>query len=112
MKFTATGYTLIAVLAVTAALVLAGCSADPEPATDPAVEFETVQVYEVFGMDCPGCHGGLENLVLDVPGVGTAKASWQDKNLTLGISEGAEVSDEAVREAIARANFTAGERLK
>ena len=112
MKLTTAMYLLVLVLAATGTLVLAGCSSNPEPETDPAAEVVTVQVFEVFGMDCPGCHGGLEKLVLGIPGVGTAKASWQDKNLTLGITDGAEVSDDDVREAVARANFTAGERLK
>ena len=112
MKLTTAMYLLVLVLFATGTLGLAGCSSNPEPETDPAAEVVTVQTYEVFGMDCPGCHGGLENLALDIPGVGTAKASWQDKELTLGIEDGAEVSDEAVREAVARANFTAGERLK
>ena len=112
MRPTTVMHLLVAIVAVAGTLVLIGCSANPEPATEPVAEVETVQVYEVFGMDCPGCHGGLENLALDIPGVGTAKASWLDKNLKLGITEGAEVSDEAVREAIARANFTAGDRLE
>jgi len=68
--------------------------------------------FEVFGMDCPGCHGGLEKLAMDIPGVSAAKASWQDQKLALEIEEGAEVSEEQVHGAINRANFTAGERLK
>jgi len=98
---------LIIVVAFT---VLVGCSGAPQPETDP--EVGTVVEYEVFGMDCPGCHGGLENLVLDIDGVRTAKASWEEKKLTMTMADGAEVSDEEIRAAIDRANFTAGKRLK
>ncbi len=99
-----------ALIVITCLAILAGCSSAPEPVTDP--EVGTLIEYEVFGMDCPGCHGGLEKLAMDIPGVHTAKASWEDKKLTLGIEDGAEVTDEQVQDAINRANFTAGERLK
>jgi len=92
--------------------LLAGCSSAPEPETDPATENLDLMSYEVFGMDCPGCHGGLENLAMAIPGVKSAQASWEDKKLTLGIEEGAEVTEEQVHDAIERANFTAGEKLK
>ncbi len=93
---------------------LAGCSSAPEPETDAqaADTVGTIAEFEVFGMDCPGCHGGLENLAKQIPGVKTAKASWENNKLVLGIEEGAKVTDEQVHDAIDRANFTAGERKK
>ena len=97
-------------IAITSLALLAGCSSAPEPNSDPQVG--VLIEYEVFGMDCPGCHGGLENLAMQIPGVHTAKASWEDKKLVLGVEEGAEVNDNQVLDAINRANFTAGERLK
>ncbi len=99
-------------LVVTATFVLIGCASTPKSATDPAVISGETRIYEVFGMDCPGCHGGLEKLIEAIPGIATATASWQEKRLTLTIVEGGEVSDDTVSQAIARANFTAGERLQ
>lgn len=90
--------------------VLVGCSNPPEP--EDAPEILDVAEFEVFGMDCPGCHGGLENLAREIEGVRTARASWTEKKLTLGLEAGVEVSDAAVRAAVERANFTIGERLK
>jgi len=90
--------------------LMAGCSSAPEPETE--AQIGTMVEFEVFGMDCPGCHGGLENLAKQIPGVKTAKASWEDSKLVLGLEEGAEVTDEQVKDAIDRANFTAGERKK
>ena len=99
--------TLVAIISLA---LLAGCSSAPEPQSDPQVG--ALIEFEVFGMDCPGCHGGLENLALQIPGVHSAKASWVEKKLVLEIEEGAEVSENQVHDAINRANFTAGERLK
>lgn len=97
-------------IAITSLALLAGCSSTPEPNSD--LQVGALMEYEVFGMDCPGCHGGLENLALKIPGVQTAKASWEDNKLVLGIEEGTEVTDDQVHDAINRANFTAGERSK
>jgi len=97
-------------IAIACLALLAGCSSTPEPDSDPQVG--ELAEFEVFGMDCPGCHGGLEKLVMQIQGVQSAKASWEDNKLVLGIEEGAEVTDDQVHDAIERANFTAGERLK
>ena len=97
-------------IAITCLAFLAGCSSTPEPDSEPQVG-ELVE-FEVFGMDCPGCHGGLEKLAMQIEGVHAAKASWEDKKLVLEVEEGVEVTDDQVHDAINRANFTAGERLK
>jgi len=101
------------VLILGAALLLGACasgSGGDGPQTLPADG--QVRVYEVFGMDCPGCHGGLEKLALRIPGVIGAQASWTEQRLTLTVEPDAAVSDADVVDAIARANFTAGERLR
>lgn len=71
-----------------------------------------IRVYEVFGMDCPGCHGGLEKLVKKIPAIQHAEANWQKKQLMVSVREGAELKDEDIYDAIRRANFTAGKRIK
>ncbi|AQT68448.1 zinc/cadmium/mercury/lead-transporting ATPase [Anaerohalosphaera lusitana] len=70
------------------------------------------QVYEVFGMDCPGCQGGVEKLLKKIPEVEDAKANWQKQRLVVTPKPGTEVTDEAVHDAIERANFTPGKRLQ
>lgn len=70
-----------------------------------------VRVYEVFGMDCPGCHGGLENLIDKIDGVKASKANWDMKKLKVLLDPNADVSDEAIYDAIKQANFTVGKRL-
>lgn len=76
------------------------------------VDGTEVRIYEVFGMDCPGCQGGLENLINDIPGVVASEANWEKQQLRVLISSKTEVSDEAINEAVKQANFTLGKRIK
>jgi hypothetical protein len=71
-----------------------------------------VRVYEVFGMDCPGCHGGLEKLVCKIPAVEGAEAKWEADSLAITLRPDGELDDEAVYDAIRRANFTPGKRTQ
>lgn len=70
------------------------------------------RLYEVLGMNCPGCHGGLEKLVKKIPAVQEAKANWKKKQLLITVHSGAELNDEDIYDAIRRANFTVGKRIK
>ena len=94
-------------------ILFAGCASNKaemnEDVTQPAGE---VRIFEVFGMDCPGCHGGLEKLIKKLPGVIGATANWEQKQLEIILTEGAELDDVDVIDAIERANFTVGERIK
>lgn len=73
---------------------------------------DEIRVYEVFGMDCPGCHGGLEKLVRKVPGIQQVEANWKEKKLVITVKPGVELNEEEVFDAIERANFTVGKRIK
>ena len=70
------------------------------------------RVYEVVGMACPACGGGLVKLCKKLPAVLKAKAIWVKNRLEITVKPGAELDDEAVFEAIKKANFTPGKRLK
>jgi len=63
-------------------------------------------------MDCPGCHGALEKLVKKIPAIQQAEANWQKKQLVVSVRPGAELRDEDIYDAIRRANFTVGKRIK
>lgn len=69
-------------------------------------------MYEVFGMDCPGCQGGVEKLVKKIPAVQDAKADWQKKEIVITVRPESVLDDKDVLDAIRRANFTPGKRLK
>lgn len=67
--------------------------------------------YEVFGMDCPGCHGGVEKLVKAVLGVEDARANYLKKEIVVTAAAGQSIDKQAVFEAIRKANFTPGKVL-
>jgi copper chaperone CopZ len=93
-------------------IAMIGCSStNSEVGALPSGEYET-RVYEVFGMDCPGCHGGVEKLIAKIPEVEKAEANWQKKQVAVALREDAELDDEQVWDAIRRSNFTPGERIK
>ena len=92
-------------------LVIAGDSeADSSGVTDSSAVH--LQVYEVFGMDCPGCHGGVEKLVKKIPGILNAEANWEQQELKIWIDPVKRIKDEVIYDAIKRANFTPGKRIK
>lgn len=103
-----------ALLAILCVLLITGfgCSSGRGRASAEVPEGAEVRVYEVFGMDCPGCHGGVEKLVNELPAVDKSWANWKDKQLAVVVKPGAELKDEDVFDAIRRANFTPGGRLQ
>lgn len=69
------------------------------------------RVYEVFGMDCPGCHGGLEKLLNQHEAIVGSKADWVNKRVTIYIKLDSEISENDIFELIERANFTPGKLI-
>ncbi len=104
-------YKLIATLVIVATLLMS-CSSKPESALpeDWAGRGE-IRIYEVFGMDCPGCHGGLEKQLNALEGVVESRADWTSQQVMVLVEVGVEVSDANIHEGMKRANFTPGKRL-
>lgn len=103
---------IIGLIAVLALNILIGCGSNRKQSDAFENSENEIRVYEVFGMDCPGCHGGLENLINKIPGVKASEANWEMQKLRVVISPNAQVADESIYEAIKQANFTPGKRLK
>lgn len=89
-----------------------GCNTASQSPTVESADGSEMREYEVFGMDCPGCHGGVEKLVNKIPGVQYSQANWLQKKLMIKVDPKVELSDEDIRDAIKRANFTPGKRTK
>jgi copper chaperone CopZ len=89
-----------------------GCNSAEQDLVIESMEESETRVYEVFGMNCPGCHGGLEKLVKKILAVQEAEANWQKKQLIVMVRTEVELNDEDIYDAIRRANFTSGERIK
>ncbi len=92
--------------------MIAGCGSGRQSFDELVTPDSEIRVYEIFGMDCPGCHGGVENLIGKVEGVLASKANWEKGTLQVLIADGSNVTDEIIFEAIKKANFTPGKRLK
>ncbi len=71
-----------------------------------------IRIYDVFGMDCPGCHGGMEKLVNKIQGVKKSEANWEKQELKIWVDPAKGVKDEAIFDAIERANLSSGDRIK
>ena len=89
-----------------------GCNTAGEDVAAESAGDSEIRVYEVFGMDCPVCHGGIEKLVKKLPAVEQAKGNWVKKQLTVTVRPKIELKDEDIYDAIRRANFTPGKRIK
>ena len=94
-------------------IFLIGCaSGRPDINLSSLPEGYEIRVYEVFGMDCPGCHGGVEKLVKKIPDILQAEANWKKQQLAIYVSPNSDLEDQIVFDAIRLANFTVGKRLK
>lgn len=101
----------IVLISMTAAIWMTGCKTTPE-GTNAATSSPNTQVYTVYGMDCPGCHGGLEKNVEKIPGVTGAVANWKDQQVTIFVEDPQSVTSQQVAQAVENSNFTMGERIQ
>ncbi|NQT61349.1 MAG: heavy-metal-associated domain-containing protein [Candidatus Marinimicrobia bacterium] len=105
-------YRLLTILAIVSTLLIS-CGSKPESVLpEEWAGRGEIRVYEVFGMDCPGCHGGLEKQLNALDGVVDSRADWTSQQVMVLIEEGVEVSDANIHEGMKRANFTPGKRLQ
>jgi copper chaperone CopZ len=89
-----------------------GCTTTGQDVLSDTAAKSEKRVYEVFGMDCPGCHGGVEKLVKKIAAVAEAEANWQKKEIVVTLRPGAVLNDEDIYDAVRRANFTPGKRIR
>ncbi|MEE9553386.1 MAG: heavy metal-associated domain-containing protein [candidate division Zixibacteria bacterium] len=92
-------------------LFLLGC-ASTKPDINNSDGNSEIRVFEVYGMNCPGCHGGVEKLVNKVPGILSSKADWEKEKIEVVVKPGIGLTDEAIIEAVKKANFTPGKRIE
>jgi len=69
-------------------------------------------VFQVFGMDCPGCHGGVEKLLVKIDGIHSAEADYIKKEVKLVLDNSITLDVNKVKKAVEAANFTLGKRLE
>jgi copper chaperone CopZ len=99
----------IALMLIGTVLCISGCASKQASQLDRNTD---VLTYEVFGMDCPGCHGGLEKNLLKIPGVVDARANWKTNRVIIEVKEGITVSEADIEHAVSISNFTMGKRIE
>lgn len=104
--------TVTKLIMVVILLSVLGCFSSRPDVAEITSSDDQVRVYEIFGMNCPGCHGGLEKLVNKIPGVEKSKANWEEQRLEVVMKLDFDINDSDIFGAIERANFTPGKRLQ
>lgn len=63
-------------------------------------------VFTVYGMDCPGCEGGLEKQVNRIPAVSSSEANWVRQELRVIVRKDSVLKQEDLALRVKKANFT------
>ncbi|MEX0986020.1 MAG: hypothetical protein WD052_00995 [Bacteroidales bacterium] len=63
-------------------------------------------VYTVYGMDCPGCAGGLVKQVKKIESIKFAEAFWARQELKIVLKQDSVLDTEELEKRIKKANFT------
>jgi copper chaperone CopZ len=62
--------------------------------------------FTVYGMDCPGCEGGLEKQVNKIPAVQYCKANWVKQELNIVVKQDSSLNIAELEKRVKKANFT------
>lgn len=101
----------LVLIVLSATLIIAGCSSQKQLRDENLWSEYEVRIYQVYGMDCPGCHGGLEKLVNKIDGVHDSSANWEKSELKVAVKPGSVLDDSEIIKAVEKANFTSGKRI-
>ena len=67
--------------------------------------------FTVYGMDCPGCEGGLEKQVNKIPAVKYSKANWVTQELIVVVKQDSILNRDELEQRVKKANFTLSTNL-
>ncbi len=62
--------------------------------------------FTVYGMDCPGCEGGLEKQVNKIPYIKYSKANWVNQELKVVVEKDSIINIDELEKRVNKANFT------
>lgn len=68
-------------------------------------------IFTIYGMDCPGCEGGLEKQVNKIPAVNYSKANWVKQELIVVVRQDSTINYEELEKRVKKANFTLSTHL-
>lgn len=62
--------------------------------------------FTIYGMDCPGCEGGLEKQVYKIPAIKFSKADWVNQELRIVLVQDSTLNTKELEKRVKKANFT------
>lgn len=86
-----------------------GIPIEASPTSINHLQLDTL-VYEVYGMDCPGCHSALEKQINKLSVVSNSEANWVKQEVRIVVKKDSMINEEELFKKIKKANFTPGER--
>lgn len=100
-------YTLIIAIVSMVAVAAQGRTGQSESVlpTEKTVQPDTL-VYTVYGMDCPGCEGGLEKQVNKIHSVKSSRANWKRQELVVIVRKDSILNIEELDRRVKKSNFT------
>ena len=85
-------------------------SAQNSSGIDPVHGTRNVQsdtlTFTVYGMDCPGCEGGLEKQVNKIPSIKFSNADWVKQELKIVLVQDSILNLKELEKRVKKANFT------
>jgi len=63
-------------------------------------------VFTVFGMDCPGCAGGLEKQINKIHSIQFSEANWIKQELRIMLAKDSTLNINELEKRVKKANFT------
>ena len=87
-----------------------GTAQESNQVTDPQEKIEQTGKdtlsFTVYGMDCPGCEGGLEKQINKIPSVKESDAFWMTQKLVVIMKADSVLNLEDLKQRVKKANFT------
>lgn len=79
--------------------------------SDVTYQLDTI-IFNIYGMDCPGCEGGLEKQVNKITSVEFSDANWLKQELRIVLKQDSTLDSEALTKRVKKSNFTLGDEKK
>jgi copper chaperone CopZ len=106
MKWTARTLAALVVFGLAGLPATAAAQTGTQPVGEVQPDTTRQVIIQVDGMSCPFCAYGLEKKLSKLDGVEQIEISLEQGQAVLTLEEGASVTDEALKKAVADAGFT------
>ena len=96
---------VLAVLSLPATISAQQAAYQGDQSDNRSVQQDTLR-FTVYGMDCPGCEGGLEKQVNKMASVQYSKADWVNQELLIVVKKDSVLKTSELEQRVKKANFT------